>query len=210
MLRRFLAVGLSWLLVFNVFGCSTVDTLVFKNQPKAEISDERLKDEKAKAYISKMLEKLQAYLGNKVIMSFTLLSDSRVQGMANWMSEITLTRGMLNSLNNEAELACLISHEIGHIVLKHDERRYKNPNTFGKAMSLGLNLILEDSQLKQDLLKQQKEISEAGWGKELEKESDVFGVELARAAGYNPYAFVDFFDRLSSRLMRIPSTICEN
>lgn len=67
MFRRVLAVMLCWSLVLNVFGCSTVDTLVYKNQPKSEISDERLKDEKAKAYISKMLEKLQAYLGKKVI-----------------------------------------------------------------------------------------------------------------------------------------------
>lgn len=120
--------------------------------------------------------------------------------MANWMSEITLTRGMLNSLSNEAELACLMSHEIGHIVLKHDERRYQNRNVFGKVLKLGLDLVMKDGQLKQDLLKQQKEISEAGWGKDLEKEADIFGVELGRAAGYNPCAFVDFFDRLSSWL----------
>ncbi|MEW6516964.1 MAG: M48 family metalloprotease [candidate division FCPU426 bacterium] len=201
MLRRFLAVGLSWSLVFNIIvGCSTVDRLVFKQQPKAEISNERLKDESAKAYASKILEKLQAYLKNKTYLSMNLLADSRVQGMANWMSEITLTRGMLNSLSNEAELACLIAHEIGHVVLKHDERRFRNDNTFGKVLKLGLDLVMKDNLLKQDLLKQQKEISEAGWGKELEKEADIFGVELARMAGYNPYAFVDFFERLSSWL----------
>ncbi len=47
---------------------------------------------------------------------------------------IYLTRGLLALCDNEAQLAGVISHEIGHITARHAARRY--------TKSVGTNLIL--------------------------------------------------------------------
>lgn len=61
---------------------------------------------------------LQSAQGEKGVPStshVTVLKTSRVHSAANLGApEITITRGFLNILMNEAELACVLAHELGH------------------------------------------------------------------------------------------------
>ncbi|MFH1830520.1 MAG: M48 family metalloprotease [Pseudomonadota bacterium] len=102
-----------------------------------------------------------------------VLETSRIQGSSDFYSpRIDITRGMLNALTDEAELAALLGHEIGHKVL-HKKQTFtaRNYNT--------------------------KDIEYADWSQKREKEADGYGAMLASKAGYDPYALVDYFDRLS-------------
>lgn len=99
-----------------------------------------------------------------------VLETSRIQGMSFFYSpRIEVTRGMLNVIRNEAELAALVGHEIGHKVLHSNKRA-----------------PVRDS-----------EVTMAKWNQQQEKEADEYGALLAGKTGYDPYALIDFFDRLS-------------
>ena len=53
---------------------------------------------------------------------------------------VYLTRGILAYLNDEAELAGVVAHEIGHIAARHSAQQYSRPQ--GAQLGLGLGPAL--------------------------------------------------------------------
>ncbi len=173
----------------------------FKHEDYMEFPTEPLKDEKSLEYVRGLNEKLAKYAGDRYLSNLVLLKTARVQGISYLMyNEIDISRGMLNSMQNEAELACLVGHEIGHNALNHFERRNKK-NPLGMALSKGLEYVKSNQELLYQLQQEQNEIFQSGWSKELEIEADKYGADLAAKAGYDPYAFCDLFERLSKKVV---------
>ncbi len=98
---------------------------------------------------------------------------------------VHITRGMLNLLKTDDQLAGILSHETGHIKLGHYKETmgrnllwvllYKaigNDGTAGNALGLGLSL------------------AESGFSREQEVEADDYGIRLAAKAGYDPWGLV--------------------
>ncbi len=98
---------------------------------------------------------------------------------------VHVTRGMLNLLKTDDQLAGILSHETGHIKLGHYKETmgrnllwvllYKaigNSGTAGDALGLGLSL------------------AESGFSREQEVEADDYGIRLAAKAGYDPWGLV--------------------
>jgi len=172
------------LLVLNIAfsGCATVPRSVGNgvfSKEKPSLSTERLHNPDAEKYVDSLLKRVAAYADEDYHLSVDVLSTARVQGVFSFMfDEVEVTRGMLNVITNESELACLIAHEVGHCALKHDER-FKRDNTLDKVLSFALGLFIKNRSLKDRLLCHQKEISDSGWGKKLEMEADRYGAELA-------------------------------
>lgn len=114
-----------------------------------------------------------------------VLETSRIQGRSALSGpRIEVTRGMLNVMINEAELACLISHEIGHKALHRKSNYKKEQEDKSYKEKLG-DVFLSD------------EMQKAKWNQRREEEADEYGAMLCRKAGYDAYALVGFFDRLS-------------
>lgn len=147
------------------------------------------------AYVQEIGKKLELQSGERTLFSYTVLDTPIVQGLADWSGNITLTRGMLNVISSEAELACLLGHEIGHVQLKHGKRsKTRVPPTVYDGLS---NLIKKYSGVRIETEKFQA-LERAFWSRDGEREADEFGAILAHKAGYNPYALATLFRRLSS------------
>lgn len=114
---------------------------------------------------------------------------------------VMITRGMLNAVSNEAELACVIGHEVGHITRKHHLTVLQNTlRTHGLA-NLAVAAASTSSQnaaLKKLLLNEGKEIFSKGLDRSAESEADSDGVLLAAKAGYDPGACLVFMQRLAA------------
>ncbi|MFC1501439.1 M48 family metalloprotease [Elusimicrobiota bacterium] len=176
------------------------DETFFKKEDYSKFPTELLKDERALRYARKLKQKLLDASGERLYCDINLLKTARVQGLSDSLSnKIKISRGMLNIIQNEAELACLIGHEIGHMSLDHMGQRNKN-NLLGAALTRGMVYVKENRELLYELNRQQEKISRSGWSKNREIEADKFGAELAAKAGYDPYAFCDLFERLSSKV----------
>jgi len=174
---------------------------LFKKEDFSEFPMESLNDSAAGNYANALYAVLTKCNDNRNSGEIELLNTARIQGMSDSLTgEIQITRGMLNSIRNEAELVCLIGHEIGHQTLKHFERRnQKDP--LGMALSKGLEYVKENQELLAELNREQGEIRQSGWSKDMEIEADKFGADLAAKAGYDPYAFCDLFERLSKKVV---------
>jgi predicted Zn-dependent protease len=100
---------------------------------------------------------------------------------------------MLLKLRNEAELAGVLAHEIGHIVRKHHLNAIQSSS--GKlAIKEGTSLFMDakgktgkTDQLWLNAISAGTEIYGKGLDKEDEFDSDRVGVVLAARAGYDPY-----------------------
>jgi len=100
-----------------------------------------------------------------------------------------VTKGMMNIVQNEAELAGVLGHEIGHVVRKHHLNAIRK-GAFVNLLGAGAAAGAADSrsgQLVNALVGPTKELYSRGLDKDDEFEADRVGVVLATRAGYDPW-----------------------
>ncbi|TCJ15541.1 peptidase [Parasulfuritortus cantonensis] len=101
---------------------------------------------------------------------------------------VFVTKGLYRRLGNEAELAGVLGHEIGHVIRKHQLKvMQKSQYISTVAVFLGKQLKNED-QLIQNLVGNGAEIMSRTLDKDSEYEADRVGMVLAARAGYDAYA----------------------
>ncbi len=173
---------------------------LFTPQVLGQYPEDPLEDQAVNAYAKKILARLQPYAINK---DFTLqvFKTAKINGFSGATHEIDITRGLLNMTHNEAELACVIGHEIGHADLNHADKVYQE-SYMDSAQSKGIVLIGQlsgqsDTASAADYARSNMTI--ANFGQKLEQDADEYGAVLAAKAGYDPYAFVDLFNRLAQK-----------
>jgi Zn-dependent protease with chaperone function len=181
--------------------CLALDVVqkVFTPQTLPDYPQTPLKNTDINSYANSVLAKLSPYAKNKN-MDVLILQTAKVNGFCNG-SQIQITRGLLDMMKNEAELACLIGHEVGHIDLGHLNKVYK-PDYMNTAQGAGILLLGQvtgQADVAQTANNAHNNMVVANYGQELEEAADEYGAELAAKAGYDPYAFVDLFDRLAQK-----------
>ena len=99
---------------------------------------------------------------------------------------IFVTLGLYRLLNDEAELAGVLGHEIGHVIRKHHLKILQQ----SKMVDLGGKLIgrqVGDNDKIRNLIGSGAEIVSRSLDKRAEFEADRIGVVLAARAGYDAY-----------------------
>jgi predicted Zn-dependent protease len=186
---------------------------IVKSDIKAEIQFGR--DLAARILASHPLLKnttLQHYInlvGNSVAMNagrpeikfyFGILESQEINAFAVPGGYIFITSQALSHLKNEAELAGVLAHEIGHIVAKHMVKELKIRGRDESAMA-GLSAIIGGSTASfrnafdQALDKGLTILFQRGYKMEDELEADQIGVLLAAFSGYNPSGLKQFILR---------------
>ena len=129
---------------------------------------------------------------------FAAVESKAINAFAAPGGTVMITRGMLDAVSNEAELACVIGHEIGHITRKHHLTVLQNSLRTRGVADLALTASGKNTELNKMLLNEGKEIFTKGLDRSAESEADADGVLLAAKAGYDPGACLAFMQRLAS------------
>ena len=127
---------------------------------------------------------------------FIVLNSSTQNAFCLPGGKVAVYSGIMDLMNNEAELAFVVAHEIGHAIARHSGERM----SWGYLQSLGGLLVAIGFQ--NDTIN-----GVYGTGTELgvmlpfsrsnETEADLIGLLLMAKAGYNPRASVQFWTRFS-------------
>ncbi|MCX7863915.1 MAG: M48 family metalloprotease [Novosphingobium sp.] len=107
---------------------------------------------------------------------------------------VYVTRQLAALMNNEAELAAVLGHEIGHVAARHAASRQKAANRNQLLGALGAILsgvLLGDTafgRLGQSLFTQGSQLLTLRYSRTQEIQADNLGIEYLRRAGYDPRA----------------------
>jgi beta-barrel assembly-enhancing protease len=124
---------------------------------------------------------------------------------------VAVTRGILLNLNDEAELAGLLGHELGHVNARHTaEQMSKSMLTTaivgGLATYAGTKAaIYGEVASKLGMLGVGALL--ASYSRDNEREADALGMEYMVRGKYSPNGLVDLMDMLKSMARQKPSTI---
>ena len=105
---------------------------------------------------------------------------------------IYVTRGMMNLMENEAELASVLGHEIGHVTARHSVQQLSRAQL--AQLGLGIGSILSPTVAQYgDLLAGGLQLLFLKYGRDDERQSDQLGFEYALEAGYDVREMDDVF-----------------
>ncbi|MFH1621525.1 MAG: M48 family metallopeptidase [Candidatus Omnitrophota bacterium] len=114
---------------------------------------------------------------------------------------VYLYDGLVDFTDNDDQLACVIAHEIGHIVAKHSIKKLQAAmgytllsiaviGTGDAEFARGVNYALVNVLL--------------AYSREDEILADKLGVRYAKEAGYDPRAMIDFLEKLREKKRKEP------
>ncbi|MEX2130039.1 MAG: M48 family metalloprotease [Pseudohongiellaceae bacterium] len=159
-------------------------------------------DESLSRYVNQVGQRLAAVSDRDLPYEFTVLNNGVPNAWALPGGKIAVNRGLLVELNSEAELAAVLGHEIVHAAARHGAQMVTRGTLLQGALIASAvassdseysNLIVGGAQLGAQLISQ-------SYGREAEREADLYGIRYMVAAGYDPMAAVTLqqtFVRLS-------------
>lgn len=148
-------------------------------------------NKKADAMVQRIAARLAPHAERKDVQwTFTVLNDDLVNAFAVPGGYIYITRGLLNLAQNEAQVAAVLGHEMGHINARHSAQQMSQ----GMIANLGLSAL--GIALGSDVANQAGSIGAdlfiKSYSRAHEMEADALAIRYLSAAGYDPYANADF------------------
>lgn len=155
-------------------------------------------DQRLTGYVDEMGQRLgKLSHRSELDWHFKILDASVVNAFAAPGGYVYFTRGILATLNSEAELAGIMGHEIGHVTARHSAQQISKAKMaqFGLVgVAIGLDILG---------IPGLSSLAELGVGvlflkfsRDNEREADSLAVEYATKAGYDASQMADFFETL--------------
>src|SRR5246127_4175714 len=176
---------------------------------EVERSSKLIDDPVITEYVNRVGQNLVRNSDAKVPFTIKVIDSDEVNAFALPGGFFYVNSGLILRANEESELAGVMAHEIAHVAARHGTKQATKgdliqiasipamifiPYTWaGYAMYQGLNMAIPLTFLK--------------FSRDAEREADFLGLQYMYKAGYDPNAFVTFFERIQSDEKRRPGTI---
>jgi predicted Zn-dependent protease len=158
-------------------------------------------------YVNRIGQNLVRNSDAKVPFTIKVIDAEEINAFALPGGFFFVNTGILLNADNEAEMAGVMAHEIGHVAARHGTRQATKgqlvnygtiPLIFlggwaGYAIRQGAGLAIPMGFLT--------------FSRAMESEADLLGLEYMYKAGYDPTCFVDFFEKIQSLEKRKPGTM---
>ncbi len=149
-------------------------------------------DPELTAYVNNVGQKLAKVSDRQLPYEFVVLNNSIPNAWALPGGKIAVNRGLLVELNNEAELAAVLAHEIVHAAARHGAQSMERGMMLQGALiatQIGVggknygDLVVGGAQVAAGLI-------HTKYGRDDELEADYYGMTYMARAGYDPLAAV--------------------
>jgi len=160
-------------------------------------------------YVNRVGQNLVRNSDAKVPFTIKVIDSEDVNAFALPGGFFFVNSGLILKADNEAELAGVMSHEIAHVAARHGTRQA----TRGEIAQLGMiPLIFMGGWTGYGIYQAASVLVPIGFlkfSRGFESEADMLGLEYMYKAGYDPTAFVDFFEKIETLEKRKPGTIAK-
>lgn len=128
---------------------------------------------------------------------FAILDSAEQNAFAAPGGYILVTRGLLKTLKNEAELAGVLAHEVAHVTHKHMLKTIRRSAILANVSDFTFSAMKKNPELFSNVIQEvTNKLFEKGLDKDLEYEADAIGIEYAFRAGYNPRGLHNYLTTL--------------
>src|ERR1700687_4717222 len=160
-------------------------------------------------YVNRVGQNLVRNSDAKVPFTIKVIDAEEINAFALPGGFFFVNTGVLMNAESEAEMAGVMAHEIAHVAARHGTRQATRgqiinyasiPLIFmggwtGYAIRQGAGLAIPLGFLK--------------FSQGFESEADFLGLQYMYKAGYDPTAFVDFFEKIQSKEKKKPGTMAK-
>ncbi|MET4805773.1 M48 family metalloprotease [Limibacillus sp. MBR-115] len=128
--------------------------------------------------------------------TFTLLDSPIVNAFALPGGYVYVTRGLVGLAENEAQLAGVLAHEIGHVTARHSAERYGS--TVLASVGVAAVGILTGSGAAANAGGTAAQLALSSYSRGQESEADELGIRYMSRAVYDPDAMAGFLENLQA------------
>jgi predicted Zn-dependent protease len=160
-------------------------------------------------YVNRVGQNIVLHSDVKEPVEIKVIDSNEVNAFALPGGHLYINRGVLETADNEAELAGVIAHETGHVAARHGVEQASKANLInygsipliflggigGFAIRQAAGLAVPLTFLK--------------FSRGAEEEADRLGAQYMWSAGYDPHAMVTFFEKLEAKEKKKPGTIAK-
>ncbi len=152
-------------------------------------------DAKVRSFVSNICARLQPGLERRdVNYTCTVLDSPVVNAFALPGGYININRGLLAYAENEAEVAGVLAHEMGHVTAKHISERYSQSALTQLGGSLASAAL--GGGVANTLIGAGANLYLSGYSRSQESEADDLGIRYLQRAGYDARAMASFLSTL--------------
>jgi predicted Zn-dependent protease len=160
-------------------------------------------------YVNRVGQNLVRNSDAKVPFTIKVIDSEEVNAFALPGGFFFVNSGLILKADNEAELAGVMSHEIAHVAARHGTRQA----TRGEIANLAtIPLIFMGGWTGYGIRQAASVLVPVGFlkfSRGFESEADMLGLEYMYKSGYDPTAFVDFFEKIETLEKRKPGTMAK-
>ena len=161
-------------------------------------------------YVNRIGQNLVRNSDAKVPFTIKVIDSDEINAFALPGGFFYVNSGLILAADEEAELAGVMAHEIAHVAARHQMQemtrlQYARMATIPlifvgswgvyEAASLAINLALPVTFMK--------------FSRDFETQADYLGVQYMYKTGYDPQAFISFFEKIEAKDLKKPGTIAK-
>jgi predicted Zn-dependent protease len=162
------------------------------------------RDAGLEAYLNAVAARLAAFADSPdIIFHIKVINDPNLNAFAFPNGVIYVHTGVLARMENEAQLAALLAHEMAHCICRHSLRVLKSVNSrprYMAAVQHAVGTIGLPRGLARLLGAAGSMAAVNGYTRELEAEADRVGLDLMAKAGYDPRQALNLFEHLQQEI----------
>src|SRR5205085_3312362 len=161
-------------------------------------------------YVNRVGQNIVIHSDAKVPFTIKVIDSDEVNAFALPGGFFYVNKGLLLAADNEAELAGVMAHEIGHVAARHAMENEAKARAINIGMLAG---VLLGGPILSNVLYQGGGFFEGmaflHFSRGAEEEADRLGVQYMWAAGYDPAAMATMFEKLEAKNKKKPGTIAK-
>jgi predicted Zn-dependent protease len=159
-------------------------------------------------YINRLGQNLAIHANADFPVTVRMIQSDEINAFTLPGGFVYVNSGVMKMADNEAELASVIAHEIGHAAARHTTRQTTRGQLARFAtVPLGVLLPGWGGFAARQTAGAAAPVVALHFSRAFETEADLLGVSYLSAAGYDPNASIDMFERIQSMERKTPGRV---
>jgi hypothetical protein len=176
-----------------------------------EKSAHMVTDPVVEEYVNRVGQNIVKNSDCKVPFTIKVIDSDEINAMALPGGFFYVNSGLIMAADEEAELAGVMAHETAHVCAHHAARELTRMN-YAQIGSIPLIIFTQGSWTGYGIYEAAQlavPISFLEFSREFESEADYLGLQYMYKAGYDPQAFIQFFEKIDALEKHKPGTLAK-